>query len=233
MKISGKGKTVKNHKVSRCISSTILIISFLCIPEIARSEDIESFLTWSNLPELPDALGRAGVFVGVHNDALIVAGGANFPQPIWESSKVWHDDIYVLTKKGDGFDWHTGFKLKRPSAYGGTVSTKHGVVCIGGNDADRTYADVLLLKWDAEEKILEQKKLPDLPSPCAYTAAAVIGDIIYVAGGTRGLGLETAMRNFWSLDMSKMDDQAGFHWQLLPAWPGSSGGFNLTVTQHN
>ena len=211
----------------------ILVISFLCIPVNAQSEGLGSSLEWSNLPDLPDALGRAGVFVGVHNDALIVAGGANFPQPVWESNKVWHDDIYVLTKKGDGFSWHTGFKLQRPLAYGGSVSTEYGVVCIGGNDADQTYGDVFLLKWDAENKTVEKKMLPDLPSPCAYTAAASIGDVIYVAGGTSGLGLETAMTNSWSLDMSKADGPEVFGWQLLPGWPGASRAFNLTVSQHN
>ena len=29
---------------------------------------------------LPDSIGVAGPFVGVHGDALIVAGGANFPR---------------------------------------------------------------------------------------------------------------------------------------------------------
>ncbi len=127
------------RKLFQNISSTILIISFLCLPVNAQSEGLKSSLKWSNLPDLPDALGRAGVFVGVHNDALIVAGGANFPQPVWESNKVWHDDIYVLTKGQDtnaqDWQWHKGFTLKRPMAYGGTVSTQYGVVCIGGNDA--------------------------------------------------------------------------------------------------
>ena len=33
------------------------------------------------LPDLPDKIGMAGPFVGVHNDALIVAGGAIFQCP--------------------------------------------------------------------------------------------------------------------------------------------------------
>ena len=44
-------------------------------------------LSWSELPSLPDPLGVAGPFAGVHNDALIVAGGANFPRPVWENEK--------------------------------------------------------------------------------------------------------------------------------------------------
>ena len=55
------------------------------------------------LPDLPDSIGVAGPFVGVHNDALIVAGGANFPVPaggdLWEVPKVYHADAWVLMRK--------------------------------------------------------------------------------------------------------------------------------------
>ncbi len=95
-----------------------------------------ALLDWRQLPDLPDALGVAGPFVGVHNDALIVAGGANFPQPVWENEKVWHDRIHVLTKTDDGYPWKSGGTLPRPIAYGAAVSTPDGVVCMGGNDAD-------------------------------------------------------------------------------------------------
>ena len=37
----------------------------------------ENKLKWTALPDLPGGLGVAGPFAGVHNDALIVAGGAN------------------------------------------------------------------------------------------------------------------------------------------------------------
>ena len=49
------------------------------------------------LPDLPDAIGMAGPFVGVHNDALIVAGGANFPvaggEDLWEVPKIYHAEL--------------------------------------------------------------------------------------------------------------------------------------------
>jgi SSS family transporter len=194
------------------------------------------YLDWSTLPDLPDVLGRAGVFVGVHQDALIVAGGANFPQPVWETQKLWYDDIDILTKDAEnpiGYQWYTGFKLPRPLAYGASVSTDYGVLCIGGNDAEQTYADVILLSWNLQTQAIDIKKLPPLPSACAYTAAASVGSTVYVAGGTRGLGLETAMKNFWALDMNRMDDPEQFQWQELPSWPGDSRAFNLVAAQHN
>src|SRR5688572_7918347 len=57
-------------------------------------------LTWTSLPPLPDPLGFAGPYAGVSNGALLVAGGANFPEgPPWEGHpKVWHDRIFVLER---------------------------------------------------------------------------------------------------------------------------------------
>ena len=42
-------------------------------------------LNWSQLPLLPNQFGVGGPNAGVHNGALIVAGGANFPNgPPWQ-----------------------------------------------------------------------------------------------------------------------------------------------------
>ena len=93
------------------------------------------FLEWKQLTDLPpvgeqtNALGVAGPFVGVHNDVLIVAGGANFPKPFWGEDKVWHDDIWTLYKSGK---WTKAGSLPRPLAYGASVSTQWGVLCMGG-----------------------------------------------------------------------------------------------------
>src|SRR5947207_2584315 len=67
-------------------------------------------LEWSPLPPLPPAAGQvkqpgvASPFVGVQGNALIVAGGANFPDKMpWEGgAKKWQDDIWILEKQRDG-----------------------------------------------------------------------------------------------------------------------------------
>ena len=55
---------------------------------------------WGQLPPLPDRHGFAGGFAGVSHDALIFAGGANFPDaPPWDGGKkVWYDSIFVLAQ---------------------------------------------------------------------------------------------------------------------------------------
>ena len=194
---------------------------------------LRASLDWQSLPDLPDELGVAGPFVGIHNDALIVAGGANFPQPVWDNDKVWHDRIHVLVKADGGYAWKDGGSLPRPVAYGATVSTRDGVVCMGGNDASHTFDDVYLLRWDAAHQTVTRVEYPSLPMPCAYGQAALVGNVIYLAGGQSESGLASAMTNFWALDLAKQDDPDAFAWRELEPWPGESRAFNLTVGQHN
>ena len=65
-------------------------------------------LLWSELPELPPLPGQtsqpglAGAFTGVHNDALILAGGANFPAGLpWDTLADGSKPRW--TAKGDGW----------------------------------------------------------------------------------------------------------------------------------
>ncbi len=214
------------------------LIALICVVSCVTAEESATppsahRLDWQRLPDYPDALGVAGPFVGVHGDALIVAGGANFPEPVWETEKSWHDQIYVLVQTERGDTWQAGGTLPRPRAYGAAVSTPDGVVCMGGNDRERTFDEVFLLAWDAEAGTILRQDYPALPQPCAYGQAALVGDVIYLAGGQSGNDLHSAMTNFWALDLSQRDNPAAFVWQELQAWPGSPRALNLTVEQHN
>ncbi|HEV2479040.1 MAG TPA: hypothetical protein VGS79_05230, partial [Puia sp.] len=65
---------------------------------------------WSVIARLPLPPGRstqpgvAGPFAGVSGDALIVAGGSNFPdKKPWEGGrKAYVDEVYVLMARTDG-----------------------------------------------------------------------------------------------------------------------------------
>jgi solute:Na+ symporter, SSS family len=188
-------------------------------------------LAWSILPPLPPAAGQsrqpgvASPFVGVHGNALIVAGGANFPEKMpWDGgAKKWWDDIWVLEKKSDGsVQWVGGksFKLPRPVGYGASVSTPEGIVCAGGSDAERCYADVFLLSWDARAKEIRRTALPPMPEPLANMASALVGDTLYVAGGQHVMAGAVPTAVFWSLDLSQRNRPADFKWKVLPTWPG-------------
>ena len=194
------------------------LIILLALALVASNLNAE-VLQWGELPDLPEWLGVAGAFSGVSSDALVVAGGANFPQPLFKdgqvnplAKKIWRDRVYVLT--APDAQWQESGAMPRPLAYGASVTTDDGIICLGGSDADRHYPDVFMLVW-ADGKI-ERTDLPALPKPCANTAAAMLGTTIYVAGGQESPGAGRAMNNFWALDTAKDDSR----WIELGPWPG-------------
>ena len=171
-------------------------------------------LDWRQLPPLPDPIGFAGPFAGTSGGALIVAGGANFPDKMpWEGGrKVWYDTAFVLDRTNGA--WRGAFKLPRPLGYGVSVTTRDGVVCIGGSDAKQHVRDVSLLSWKKGE--LKCEPLLPLPEPLANSCGAVVGKTVYVAGGTATPDATNAMKNFWALDLGKR----GAKWRELKPWPG-------------
>ena len=204
-------------------------------PSWGEESSDPSYLKWKAVAELPpsgnqsESLGVAGPFIGVSNDTLIVAGGANFPKPYWGEAKIWHDDIWVLDKTGV---WHSGGKLPRPIGYGSSVTTDLGVLCMGGNDASNTYDEVFLLTWNSATKSVQRENLPNLPSTLVYGAATTLGQKVYLAGGSETNELSKAMKNFWVLDLDKKGNDS-FGWQELPSWPGPSRAFNILAAQNN
>jgi len=221
------------HLLGLMALTAILLSENTGIGAESNTEDISTVLKWESLPDLPESLGVAGPFAGSHKDALIIAGGANFAKPVWVTEKQWTQQIHVLAKEEGSYTWHDGGLLKKPIAYGASVTTEKGIVCMGGNDGSRTFRDVFLLQWDPIGKKTKTIIYPSLPEPCAYGQAALIGNTIYLAGGQKGADLDSTMNNFWSLDLSHANVPENFQWETLKAWPGESRAFNLTVTQHN
>ncbi len=192
-----------------------------------------SMLEWSELPDLPDDLGLAGPFAGLHGNALIVAGGANFPRPVWDNDKAWHDSIYLLARDEAGtYSWKDGGKLPRPQAYGSAVSVKEGVVCIGGNDSEKAFADVFLLSYQPGSGEIKTTEFPPLPEPCAFGSATMVGRRIYMTGGQSGGSLDTATNHFWMLDLDRRGGP-DFKWETLDPMPGPSRALHIAATQHN
>jgi len=195
--------------------------------KVAASE-----LRWDELPALPPwgaqvrQPGVASPFVGVHAGALLVAGGANFPDKMpWAGGvKVWWDDIAVLAKRGDGtWAWvrEGTFKLPRRLAYGVSVSTPEGVICAGGSDGDRCYADVFMLAWDGVAQTVRLTALPPLPQPLALMAGALVGRTFYLAGGQHEMKGAVPAKVFWSLDLAARGRAGEFKWKEEPSWPGA------------
>lgn len=196
-------------------------------------------VNWQRLPDVPanttdwspkipvgDAywtqLGLAGPVAGAHGDYLIVAGGANFPEPTRTASrspelgKVYWNDAFVMRRSDRSYEWlDVDLQLPDAIAYAACVSTPRGVIVIGGEgfrggpngsavaDVEK-FADVFRIRFDGRRLVRDD--LPPLPRPLSYGAAARVGETVFVAEGA----------SFYSLDLS--DTDAG--WQELPAWPG-------------
>ena len=228
---------VVNRTLTSCTSYLVLLL-FVTNATLGADQ-----LQWNstNLPPLPDAIGFGGPLVGVHGDALIVAGGANFPEaPPWEvdgkpkGKKVWHDRIFVLLPReneNDKLEWKIVGKLPYPLAYAPVISAESGMYILGGETFGTTNtgetknhptSEILRLYWNAAEKHIEIERdaLPPLPRPSQYHNAGLIGTTIYVtashAKDESSSQLDT--KSFWSLDLSLSEKQQ--HWKELTPWPG-------------
>lgn len=143
---------------SAAVAALLCGVLLSCVQLPRKPAETVSF---SRLPDLTpppaggDALGLAGTFAGVHNGALIIAGGANFPLG-WPKTatgttapKVYHRDVYVLvpspsglsemTPDGDpmadsqAYAWHTfADVLPHGFSYGVSIPTDDGLICYGG-----------------------------------------------------------------------------------------------------
>ncbi len=174
-------------------------------------------LVWSELPPLPDPIGFAGPFAGVSGGALIVAGGANFPDgPPWEGhDKVWHGRVFVL---GDPRgEWVLAdARLPQPAAYGVSVTWRDAVVCVGGGDAQQYFRDAFALRWTGSE--VEIEGLPPLPEPLAFACGALLGDVLYLAGGLDRAEATRALGSFLALDLAVPAGERA--WRSVTPWPG-------------
>lgn len=166
-------------------------------------------------------IGLAGPLVGVQGDRLLVGGGANFPEPAKTATrdntlgKVYWNEVFVMDLK-TGVWSGKRFTLPRALAYSSTVSLPEGVLVIGGEghetpngnlkDPLKVYADVFLMRLNAQGQEIEYKPYPSLPRAASYGAAAVVGRTVFMQSGA----------DFWSLDL----DAPERGWKTLPTWPG-------------
>lgn len=171
-------------------------------------------LVWRALPNLPDPEGFASAFAGVNADTLLVAGGANFPagRP-WEGGKkVWYDLVFALER--DATTWRIAGHLPRPIAYGVSVTTSRGVVCVGGGDAKAHFADAFLLT--ITKAGVQTAPLPALPAASAFGSGAGSGSVVYLLGGLARPDATEAQATFWRLDLGAAQPK----WENLPPCPG-------------
>lgn len=194
-------------------------------------------IVWSQPISLPnlngkEQLGLAGVFTGVNNDVLLVAGGSNFAngaKPWQGGKKIYYDDVYVLERHGENtFTWlspktkHLGQKI----AYGASTSVAAGVVCVGGEtETADCSAEVFIMKWSKEQQDVSFENLPSLPVSLANSCMTSIGNVIYLFGGE---SKRVPSNKCFKLNLNTATKQ----WEVLPPMPIAMS-HSTAVTQSN
>lgn len=200
------------------------VISFLLlIPGIICSK---TEIKWSEYPDIPPGKsyaiqsGLAAPFAGSSNGVVLVAGGANFPEkPVTEGSKkIYHNDVFALFKDDNGNKiWKYVAEFPYRVAYGVSVTTSYGVICIGGSNSEGDTDRVTLMNWNNDTKKVEFVKLNSLPISLSNFSGDIINDKIYVTGGIHN---GKVSKNFWEFDINGLSESYRGEWNKLPDMPG-------------
>ena len=190
------------------------------MPAVAQSKKVIS-IEWKTIAELPPfrdqskSIGVAGPIVGVINDKLIVAGGANFPDKMpWQGGKkIYYNNISIFNKeKEQVFQEKIQNSLTSNIAYAANCITPLGVVYAGGENELGLSDKVYLLQWDEASNSMRQTKLPDLPVETTNGSLVCIDNTIYFLGGET---LTNTTNQFYSLNLIKINQG----WMTLPVLP--------------
>jgi N-acetylneuraminate epimerase len=200
----------------RCLARALCAVTLIAFLSaiVTTAAEMDAPMQWKQLPPLPDPEGFAAMFAGTTGEALLVAGGANFPKlRPWEGGvKQWYDSVWLL--EAPDATWRRIGSLPQPTAYGVSATTAEGVVCAGGGNARRHFDDVHRLAWDGKQ--LHVEPLPRLPKPCSFCSGALVGKTLYICGGIERPDATRCLDNFWALDLSR----PGSKWQVLTPCPG-------------
>lgn len=178
-------------------------------------------MQWEIAAELPalngkaTALGVAGPVAGVHDNKLIVGGGANFPDsmPWLGGKKKYYDDVFVFEKRGNSLSLLSiKVKLSLSIAYSANCSSEKGIIVAGGENENGISNKVFLLQWNKKLENAIIEKLPDLPFAITNAAIVSANRKVYLAGGETASGVSN---QFLVLDL----DNTGNGWKELPPVP--------------
>lgn len=243
----------------------ITALPFFAGTALAEVDDArsQSTMTWQQLPHFPDE-AMVDSFIGVHQnerhkdqEVLILAGGHAFLNRIVDESTAnngshFSDRINVLVKSdrdSTKYRWlEIQGQLPAPIASGVSVSTKQGLLCLGGELGEgesskrRLSDDVFLLQWDSTTQKISLTRewenqgnkidFPKLPLPTTAGCGVVVGDYLYFAGGETKNGTS---RQFLRLNLkpTEEDSDLAWEWESLPSWDGPPRSHAIAVSQTN
>lgn len=178
--------------LKNCLLCLFFCLSLFTMPLYAQMATSPS-IQWSQLPPLPDKEGFAGMFAGIIEGRLVVAGGANFPNGYpWEGGKkLWYNKIYILDSKQAKAWTISSITLPKPLAYGVSYTCNNRLICAGGetgpmpgenpNLTPSCISDVFSLTF--QDGQLKVESLPALPDPAKDSCGVSIGTRLLHFGG--------------------------------------------------
>jgi len=219
-------------------SAAILVLALPILLQAQSTDQSHNIkVEWRQIGALPDGSrdavgqhfpGLAGSFMGVHDGALIFAGGLRMASsPGLRTADdylnaTYHDRIWVATRNngadqnGDGdtaaderqLTWHdTQLRLMGNRARGVSASHRLGLIAIGGTDGQAGHSDGFLIRWNGRTERASLLRLPPMPSVSVDGGAAIIDDTLYVMAGNNGVGPTS---DLFSFDLSRVEtDDAG------------------------
>lgn len=200
---------------------TSFIFLFMHVISYADAQHKPFTLEWKKVASLPAhsrnerALGVAGPVGGIHNNVLMVAGGANFPgeMPWLGGKKEYYDELFVYEIAGDSLSLlEASFKLPAKIAYAASCSTAQGIVYAGGENDEGISKKAWLLQYNEKNKRIMELSLPDLPFALTNASIQEFNNVLYLAGGETSTA---ASNGFYSLDLN--NTLAG--WKTLSSLP--------------
>ena len=196
-------------KIKRLVFSAIWVGGMLllgaCHPTASNTSGVSvEKMEGYPAPDTCLVKGVSALYAGMLDDRLVMAGGCNFPHvPVADGGKkVFYDGIYVADlSEGTTLDWKLVGLLPEASAYGVSVVTEEGLICVGGNTATRSLSDVYRLSL--KERVVQMDSLPSLPVTIDNMAGALLDNVLYIVGGNVN-GIPAS--SVYSLNLAKLDE---------------------------
>ena len=167
----------------------------------------------TSIPNHPIEKGVSAPFAGCIGNWILVGGGCNFPDtPAAEGGKkVFYNDMYAINTAREELQWSLKTDFTLPVAYGASVTTEKGLICIGGVNGTQMVKEVYQVGIDTQQEQITVTELPSLPEGIDNASATYVGRKIYITGGNQ----ENGGNALYSLNMD-----ADTEWTKLTDYPG-------------
>lgn len=163
----------------------MLLTPILCAAPIISSIGSIAFQLMKGFPHDEPGIekGVSACYAGRIGSTLVIAGGCNFPdKPVAEGgTKKYYQGIYAAEiDKSDTLRWQKIGDLPKEGAYGVSVSTEDGVICVGGNNSKESFATAIRIRIEDGKAVIDT--LPSLPQPMDNFTGAMNGEKLFIRG---------------------------------------------------